>query len=289
MAQTAKVTKLPFLDSTILRGLVFGTKVYKSHLAENIGPNRYVGRFVRMEFARSVIVPLINFFNTLSMSHMKTVEEAEKAWSHSFSMGEVKLLLALSASIFDAQKISRVDPAKKQRGLSALATTIKALNRELRLKFKDPGEDRTMCARGQQSLQAVSVEPRQARDDLNRILDEIEDVKKCRQSCKIDSFVASHSKEIGRCIKAAAALSDAKANDSARKMSDKLQLVLSDAAERSCATCTGTGDAMISVSAPRAMQLETTDRSFHLWCGAVKQDYRVHDGELKYLNGLKET
>ncbi len=40
--------------------------------------------------------------------HIETIEDAERAWSNRFQSREVKLLLAVSASIFDQYRIDRI-------------------------------------------------------------------------------------------------------------------------------------------------------------------------------------
>jgi len=277
-----------FLDTTVVRGLLIGTHVYRDFLRRVLGERLYVGRFVDMEFKRGVLLPLIDFLNTLAMSHIRTIGDAEKAWSHRFEGREVKLLLALTGDIFDRHGLNRTKARDKQRGIMALAAAIKSYDRAMRRRFIDPSQDRTHCGRGAQPLRA-SVSPEQARQDLNAYADQFGDVAHDRRTCHIREFFDHFGPDLTACVKHAESLPDLRKHDNVRAMAVEVKKIQDNTSVCSCATCERLGDVVIAVGAPRSMQVETTDQSFPHWCEPTRQPHRVLDGELKHLNDLGKT
>jgi len=283
----SKSELLPFLDTTIVRALLMSTRAYREFLQRQVGERLYVSRFVDMEFKRGVLLTLIKFLNTLAMSHISTIEDAERAWTNRFKGREVKLILALSASIFDKYEVDRTDSRDKMRGVQALTVAIKSFDREMRRRFANLS-DRTRCPRGSAPLQA-SLSPTRAIEDLNAYADSFEDEARNRRACRITEFYEHFRSELARCARHAQSLPGRQENEPIKKTAADTKIALEDACRASCRTCMILGDVLIAIGARRDMRLETTDTSFPHWCVPIHQPYRVHPSEVRYLHSLQEN
>ena len=261
-----------------------GTHPYRQFLRGELGDRLYVSRFVDMEFKRGVLLTLIEFLNTLAMPQIKTIEDAERAWSNKFQPRQVKLLLTLSAQIFDRNKLDRTDPRNKERGITALAVTIKSLERAMRRRFLRLS-DRTHCPCGEHPLRA-SVSPERARGELNAYADHFRDKASSHQKCHMKEFFEHFRPALSACVQHIETLPNLDEHERLKGMAAKIRKIQGGTLVCSCGACKNLGDAVIAVGAPRHMQLETTDRSFSHWCDPIRQPKRVHCGELEYLKGL---
>lgn len=279
---------LPFLDTSVVRSLLMGSQPYREFLQGVLGERLYVSRFVDMEFKRGVLLTLIDFLNTLAMPHLRTIEDAERTWSNRFQGRQVKLVLALSASIFDGYRLDRTSPRDKERGITRLAVVIKSLDRAMRYRFKRVSSDRTHCPRGEQPIR-TSVAPDRAKQELNVYADNFQDTTANRQKCRMDKFLEHFERDLMACTRHIETLPDLEQHERLKKMATNAEKVQKDPSLCSCHTCEKLGDAVIALGAPRDLQLETTDESFQHWCGPIKQPHRLHRSELDYLNSLGES
>ena len=255
-----------FLDSSVVRPSLTGVTAYKRYFRRQFGENPcYISTFVQMEFRRSCLRNLIDFYFVLNLPTLPTFGEAENFWSNRFKTSELKAVLQLAGHLADAHKIDRRRPGDKQTALRQVGIYIKRLDVKLCSLFKNVAQDATRCERARVSL-------RLSLDDLagglSKFLDEFNDVERCRSCCRIDTFLLErHLSQVkGYATKAGATVNN---NESSGflKIAASLDEVLQKGPDAcSCKRCETIGDAVIALDAPHNMRLEHTDHSFDHLC-----------------------
>ncbi len=137
-----------FLDTSVLRPLLAGTKAYKKYFEEQFKDGRrYTSQYVLMEFKRSYIRNILNFYFVLNMPSIETAGDAITFWSNRYKSSELKAVLQLVGNIIDTHRLNTEEPRHKQKIMQVIAQYAKRLEIKSRRLFADIGKNETHCHR----------------------------------------------------------------------------------------------------------------------------------------------
>lgn len=110
-----------FLDTSVARPILVGTRQYKAYFADEFGDNLcYINKYVQMEFKRSYLSNAIAFYFILHLDTVPTIGDALRLWSNRFKGSELKAILQLAGDLFDSHRFELENHRDKQKALAAL-------------------------------------------------------------------------------------------------------------------------------------------------------------------------
>jgi hypothetical protein len=272
-----------FLDTSVARPMLVGTRRYKAYFAAEFGDNLcYINKYVQMEFKRSYLSNAIAFYFILHLSTVPTIGDALRLWSNRFKGSELKAILQLAGDLFDSHRFELENPRDKQKALDALGRYIKRLEIKLRGKFKDTGINATRCARAEVIF---NVDLDNMAEGFRKFVAAFDDVQSCRSHCRVDDFLLNrHGEQVHSYVKDAAPLAKNQANRGFKNIAKNLDDTLQKGATAcTCKMCEKVGDAIIALETPRDMRLEHTDNSFNHLCPPLGLNHKQHPSELKIV------
>jgi hypothetical protein len=120
--------------------MLFGTQVYKRYFTSQFGDHpRYISVYVQMELKRSYLRNVIDFYFTLRLHTLQTINDAFSFWSNKFKASELKAVLQLAADLFTGQGLDITRPRDKETALHVLGVYIRRVELKLRRRFTDIG------------------------------------------------------------------------------------------------------------------------------------------------------
>lgn len=271
-----------FLDSSVTQPMLFGSEVYREYFKKHFGDERlYISNYVQMEFLRSFVIPLLNFYFTLDLPNIRTISDALALWSNSFKTRELKAIIRLMSIIFRAHVLDFSDPKDKEKALREIGRIIRRCYAKIKRRFHNIGDRGTRCERARIELrQRPGVNDKQVFSDFQG---SFLDLTRCQSNCALKRFLCERYKsEVERYAKAAGSIrsSGSKENVGFVKISEKLNQVLQKNTNISCKLCEMIGDAVIALEAPDNMLLEHTDYSFDHLCELINKPHRRHPSEI---------
>lgn len=275
-----------FLDTSVLRPLLTGTKYYKEYLNSTFGTNRvYLNQYVLMEFRRSLYLDLLTLYTVLNNPTISTLGDAYNHLSNAYGRTPGTLLQTIGSlqPFFQNQRIDFSKPEHKQSARIAIAKYLKRLEAKL-VEKSDTGNDRTHCGR--------ALKPnfdKQSDDDaLEDFFSKFNDVNTCRSKCSIDAFVIQTFKSrVEKIVTESNQITQSSQNKSFRDIAQSLKSILDrNGANCTCHKCASIGDAVIALSCPEDMILEHTDNSFNGLCRALNTYHRHLDSDSSVLNQI---
>lgn len=280
-----------FIESSVARGILTGTHSYGEWLRKEM-PNghRFTSPFVAMELCRSYLCGMIEFYHTLNMVTISTVSDAIKFWSHRYQPRDVKLgcliigdLLSLIEEQYATAGVRTANPNDKAYALTVLADLIGNFEIHIRRTLAVLQGQKLYCSRAQVSM-AFSADT--IAEDLQRYLDEFDDVTSHKAQCSIVQLLVSGKADIDQWQSAAEKLKSTQANQPIRDFVNRVVEAASDPSNNcSCNNCGVIGDAVITLDAPRSMCLEHTDDSFNFLCGNIGQPHNQRPSEVAFHGG----
>ena len=280
-----------FLDTSVAQPMLMGPEQVKQYYKEHFGNDRlYISEYVQMEFRRSVIAPLIDFYMLLDMPPIQSLGDALATWSESFKPGALKAVLRLIGQIVDTHQL---DGRDKEECLRVIGRIIKRIERSVGDRFVNIGENATRCARSRVHLVTTQTEQLPISDQFKEFIDQFNDVQSCRSRCRVDAFILSRSKaEIEAFIAHSETLE--KPNHQDNKgfvgISENLQTISDKGGDAcSCRMCGRIGDAIIALETPINMQLEHTDRSFNHLCDLLQKPHYQHPAAITIQNSYSSS
>jgi hypothetical protein len=272
-----------FLDSSVARPILFGTQAYKQYFASQFGDNpNYISVYVQMELKRSYLRNVIDFYSTLHLDTLETINDALSFWSNRFRTSELKAALQLAADLFVAQHLDFTRPRDKATALHILGLYIKRVELKVRRKFTDIGKNSTRCAR---AIVPFHVELTNMAAGFKQFVEAFDDVETCRARCRIDHFLLNRYRlEVEAYIEQASQLPKNTDTRGFIAVAENLREILERGATAcSCRRCERIGDAVIALDAPRNMRLEHTDHSFNHLCPPINQPHQQHPSETQVV------
>lgn len=275
-----------FLDSSVVRPILVGSKPYKQYFQEYFGSERcYVSNYVKMEFLRSFVVPLLDFYFIFDLPSIETIADALALFSNRFRARELKAIIQFVSLIFRSHDLDFTLETEKDKALRAVARVIMRIQYKLERKFRNIGDQGVHCERAKIQLRRKKKTD-DFRDLFEKFQDKFLDTKKCRQKCHIDDFLGDRYKSTVKEIVYYASRLESPSrieNKGFIKISEKLYKVLHKNTSLSCRLCESIGDAVISLEAPRVMAIEHTDYSFDHLCQIIDKRHKRHPSESSYL------
>lgn len=265
-------TKKFFLDTSIFRPLLLGTKKYKHYLNTQLADSGslYISPYILMELNRSYLCNIINFYFVLLFPDIKTVAEAMTFWANKYKTSELKAILQLIPQICKNHSVDISQEEDKDKAILLLGVYIRRFEVKSRSKFKDTGRDLTKCSRGALRLSREEIEniAKGFKDFIDRFCDKVG----CKNSCNIQKILlVRFVNEIKSFVEEADKI---KGNSGFQKIATQLKEILEGEGNAcSCDRCARIGDAVISLIAPREHILAHTDESFDGLCTMIAQPH----------------
>jgi hypothetical protein len=272
-----------FLDSSIARPILVGTQAYKQYFVSQFSDNpRYISTYVQMELKRSYLSNVIDFYFTLHLPTLQTINDAFSFWSNRFRSSELKAALQLAADLFAGQRLDFTRPRDKATALHILGVYIRRVELKVRRKFTDIGKDSTRCAR---AVVPFKVELENMAAGFKQFMEAFNDVETCRARCRINHFLLNrYRSEVEAYIEQASQLPKNTDTRGFIAVAENLGEILERGATAcSCRRCERIGDAVIALDAPRNMRLEHTDHSFNHLCPPIDQPHKQHPSETQVV------
>lgn len=277
-----------FLDTSVARSMLLGSSTYREYFRNEFGDGPlYLTCFIQMEFRRSYLRNVIDFYFTLDLPTIRTFDDAIQLWSNKFQGSKIKAVLQLVKELIRTRHLDTTNPKDKASAQQAIGQYVTRMDTKLRRKFVNTGTDSPRCARAAISLQATQ---RDAREELDRFAREFDNVERCRSLCRIDRFFTlvknrTHTEGFIKQAQSAPRVAEARGFIS---IADCLRETLEKGADAySCKMCEKIGDAVIALDAPRTMQLDHVDRSFNHLCPPIGQPHKEHPSETALLTSSK--
>jgi len=267
-----------FLDTSVLRPILVGTDAYKKYFQTQLGKERkYVSKYVLMEFKRSYIIKILNFYFVLDMPNINTIGDAMTFWSNKFKISELKAIIQFISQIITSYELINDNPKDKQMALIEIGRYVKRLEMKLRRSFLDIGKNEAHCHRALIQFTKNDYLTGMFRDFLL----EFNDVQTCRSKCIIDKFfLIKYKNATEKFIADADKLENPNSaeNKGFKNIADSLKKASKDKVF-SCKMCEIIGDSVIALESPKYMRLEHTDHSFDHLCDAINQHHFKHPSE----------
>ncbi|MDO8736787.1 MAG: hypothetical protein Q7K29_06860 [Thermoleophilia bacterium] len=278
-----------FLDTSVARSFLLGSNNYRKYFKEQFGSDRlYVSAYVLMEFKRSYLCQIINFYFLLDMPSVHTISDAIQAWSNRFKTSELKAVLQLVSQLFAMRTLDLNNIKHKEIALRAIGQYVKRLEIKTRRGFINIGKNEIQCARAKVTLKFQNQ--MDFTEDFRAFLYDINEIEVCRENCSVNDFILiRHKAPVESFIKHSEVLCSPKSNENNGfvNITEKLDSVLRGKAAFSCKLCEAIGDAVIALEAPRDMRLEHTDYSFDHLCPVVGQPHYRHPSERAVIKESK--
>lgn len=108
-----------FLDTSAVRPVLVGSKIYKQYFKNQFKDGQmYDSQYLQMEFRRSYIRNILNFYFLLDMPHIETVGEALKIWSNKYKSSELKAIHQFIGDLLNAKQLGLDDKKKALREIN---------------------------------------------------------------------------------------------------------------------------------------------------------------------------
>jgi hypothetical protein len=268
-----------FLDTSVARHLLVGSKPYKQYLYKRINrDNAFVSKYVQMELKRGYLCSIIDFYYVLHLPSVPTIGDAIKIWSDRYAKGELKAVLHLVGELFTNNRLNFSKISDKDTAIMVLESYIRRFALKVRKFFKEIGENTTRCARAVIDLPIARAKA--SVDDIRVFIEKINDAETCRKQCRIDAFIFRRFRaDVEKLIYHGKKLSNPKSKENRgfTKIVTQLQELLDRGKHFcTCAVCAVIGDAVIALELPSSMRLETIDYSFEHLCPIIGKSYVRH-------------
>jgi hypothetical protein len=274
-----------FLDTSILRLKIHGISKYKEYLNSQFGSdNLYVSKYVKMEFNRSFLCNIIDFYFTLHMPSYKTISDAMAVWSDKFKASQLKAIIQFTGMLFSSNELNLNDAKDKAKALRILESYIKRIALVTQSDFKDIGTDSTRCGLANLILHCSC--DNKAYDDIRKFKEHFDDKNRHQNKCSIgyffkQRFISQVKMYIDRADKISSPGSNS--NRGFVNIASKLKLILNGDEQCSCKMCERIGDCVIALEMPLSMQMETVDYSYEHLCPPLNKKYYRHPSQQKLM------
>lgn len=265
-----------FLDTSVAVHILVSSSEYKAYFETQFGARpRYINQYVHMELVRALLIPLIDFYFVLALYSNKTVDDALALWSQNFAKRRLKIVLLIVPGLMAAQQIDINREDNKESALQVLGLLIKRYWGKMRTVFVNTSEDATRCGRATVKLLA---KPNDFAIGFRSFLESFDDVKACRNACRIDHFVLERKKdEVTALLNSAEDIKKTTRNKPILDILEALKKIRETSGEVcTCRHCSKIGDAVVALQVPRGMRLEHTDKAFDHISPVLGQAHKLH-------------
>lgn len=279
-----------FLDTSVARHLMLGSSYYREYLYDQLGTdNLYISPYVLMELNRSFLCKIIDFYFLLNMPIVSTIGDALATWNDKFAGSDIKAVSQLVSNMVNDRRLDLNEMRDKSKALRILADYVWRLELKFRKSFKNTGIDSTRCAR---ALLQIAAKADIEANDIRVFSERFKDIKKCREHCSIDVFLAKrHKNNLVKYIALEKTLPYPSKNENKGfvKIAKCFEPILADdGTSCNCKTCEKIGDSVIALDMPETMRLNTLDHSFDHLCPPIGKVHYKHLSQIAVLK-MKAT
>lgn len=262
-----------FLDTTVLRALLTSEKKVKDYYTSCLTGQKYICKYIRMEYFRGFIANCIQFYFLLTMPSVGTLAEAISIWSNKFGSRKPKNILTMISNLLNQGGIKN----SKQRMEKRLADYIRRLISKTYSNFSSIGNDATHCIKGRIKM---AFNPKDIDTSFHGFLDAVSD-KEAHLKCKVEKFLKqTHVSELSKLVEKKDIKLEAK-KDGFNKLVERIPTI--QETKITCAYCSKLGDLIIALIYSKEWQLEHTDYSFDYICEILKKRHFRHSNDTKLL------
>ena len=263
-----------FLDTSVLRPILTSPPKVKEYYISALKGEKYTCEYVDMEFLRSYIKSVINFYFLLAMPQYKTFSDALHIWSNKFQIRELKNIEIMVANLLKLNEC--LDD--KEKSLRILADYIRRLVGKLHNSFKKIGNDNTYCTKGKLKLQ---FDPKKLNECLCAFINILSDNSQ-HKKCNIDDFLRQkHKNEITKIIENAEKINDLGKKEGFEKIIESIKSLSKK--DITCTHCSRLGDVIIALLSDPNWTLEHTDNSFNYLCKILNKKHNIHPNDNKIM------
>lgn len=283
----APAQRKSFLDTSVVIKQRVGHSKHQEYLSSAIARPFYVNNYVRMEFYRTLLIQLIDFYIDCSEPFHATFGDAMVFYADKFGRQPKALLASIAAMIKD-HGLGPDIPEEKQVCLRKLEDIIFSLALAFEVSYQDNSTDPTRCARVRGPLRISETQSR--RETLMQFESMFQDVDECRKHCTINKLFQVG--KYGAQMRTVQSICEPSSTHPAlAKMSPTIQEAISDPACVTCVKCGKVGDVVIAVTMPTAWKLHSLDTAHEPICKALGQEVQIHPSaaRLKKLNAMQDS
>ena len=269
------MSKRLYLETTILRSRLIGHSSIRHFLAEKLkNQTRITSEFVRMEFNRSFICNLIEFY--FNLQNQNSIDDAIRWWNENYQTRKIKDINFIVDKLF----IGIDDRQDIKRALANLRNEIKKIITLFNCLIHRLEKNNTRCYFTEVKLDfesCVTVE------ELESTL--VKFYKAYRDNyvdkCNIIAFFNESKETLRRII-------EYESKESGfLNQKDKLNEIVHSGKKLTCKVCCNVGDTIIALECPDYAILLSTDKAFEDLCKIMGLKYEIIDS-LRAIHPSKE-
>lgn len=267
-----------FLDTSVIRKLQGAHQGYRTSLASQITPPRYINKYVLMESYKSLLLHWIHLYSESRDSTHRTFGDAVAFLCNTFSIRKLKANLEAVMSLCSEHGFSPNDERDKEVCRQKLADLIFAKAIDFDQLYVDVGIEPTNCARINTRPQLSDLKSRD--EVLFQFERHFNDVRTCRSRCSVDNLFKTKYAQQMR--KIAMIPRQGPSGKLAEQISQVIQRHNGDPRSITCHSCGKMGDAIIAVSMPKGWTLHSCDHVHRPLCTAIGKEFRIHPSIAQY-------
>ena len=251
-----------YLETSVIRSRFIGHSSIREPLKQKLKNKiRVTSKFVKMEFNRSLICDLIEFYFVLSRS--LSISDAIKYWTEDFRIRKIKNI-NLSISDF----FNKIDDDYINLGLLRLRNLIKNLTIEFNCLIHRFEQNNTNCYLGDFNLNFKSFS---TVEEIERELARFHDYyrKNYVNNCNIVSLFIDSKETLDNILQYNSK------KDNFKKQQEEISKIQNKEKKLSCSTCKSIGDIFIALECPEYAILLTLDTIFEDLCQILGLKFEV--------------
>lgn len=253
-----------------MRPLISSSSAVKDYYLKELNENLYYCSYIKVEYVRGFIIPAIDFYFTLRMPNILSISDALSLWSNKFQNREIKAVLSMFSGLLENHRFNFNDFKDKERSSQRVADYIRRIMSIVPNKFKDIGNENSLCPKSSLSIDFNPESLDKAfRDYLNTYR------SKSHNDCNLHLFLKKNQSKINEIIDNENIRIKNSNSDGFKEIVAALKLDL----KNSCSNCSRIGDAIIALISPNDMRLEHTDYSFDFLMMILDKNHKRHPAE----------
>lgn len=256
------MSKRFYLETSVIRSYLIGHSSIRESLKQKLkNQTRITSKFVKMEFQRSLIFDLVEFYFVLSGSI--SINDAIKYWNEDFHIRKIKNVNISIADVFNGINYNDIN-----LGLLRLRNLIKNLIIGFNYLIHRYDQNNTNCYLGNFKFDLNSFN---TVEDIERELSFFLDYfkKDCIENCNIISLLIDSKETLDKILK----YNSKKENF--KKQQKKIIKIQNLKRKLSCSTCKVIGDIVIAFECPNYAILLTLDTIFEDLCQILGLKFEV--------------
>lgn len=253
-----------YLETSVIRSRLFGHSSIRNPLTDKLkNKTRITSKFVKMEFDKSIICDLIEFYFVLK--NHNSIDDAIKWWAEEYKIRKLK-----NINVFIAEIFTGIEQNDTDRALFKLRNIIKTIIISFNCLIHRYDLNKTDCYFAKIELDFKNLE---AREEIESALANFHKVFKDNyvNKCKIAHLI----KDSEQVLKQITEFDSQKIGFITQK--ERLRKVVNGEKKLSCFSCRNIGDTVIALECPDYAVLLTQDKAFEDLCKIIGLKYEIID------------